>query len=69
MDDICIELLCAPFCVQLYASVLMKSPVSLEKAKVCLEKALKQEPTHLPAVYLLAEIYDQQRAYDRGIQL
>ncbi|KAH7957019.1 hypothetical protein HPB52_014369 [Rhipicephalus sanguineus] len=54
---------------KLYASVLMKSPMSLEKAKVCLEKALKQEPTHLPAVYLLAEIYDQQRAYDRGIQL
>ncbi|XP_075542666.1 anaphase-promoting complex subunit 7 [Dermacentor variabilis] len=58
-----------PRALTLYASVLMKSPVSLEKAKVCLEKALKQEPTHLPAVYLLAEIYDQQRAYDRGIQL
>ncbi|XP_049516555.1 anaphase-promoting complex subunit 7-like isoform X3 [Dermacentor silvarum] len=58
-----------PRVLTLYASVLMKSPESLEKAKVCLEKALKQEPTHLPAVYLLAEIYDQQRAYDRGIQL
>ncbi|KAK8769574.1 hypothetical protein V5799_013963 [Amblyomma americanum] len=58
-----------PRALTLYASVLMKSPVTLEKAKVCLEKALKQEPTHLPAVYLLAEIYDQQRAYDRGIQL
>lgn len=58
-----------PRALTLYASVLMKSPMSVEKAKVCLEKALKQDSTHLPAVYLLAEIYDQQRAYDRGIQL
>lgn len=58
-----------PRALTLYASVLMKSPMSVEKAKVCLEKALKQDPAHLPAVYLLAEVLEQQRAYDRGIQL
>ncbi|KAM7311902.1 anaphase-promoting complex subunit 7 isoform X2 [Ixodes scapularis] len=55
--------------VQLYASVLMKNPVTVEKAKLCLEKALKLDSNHLPAVYLLAEIYDQERAYLKGIEL
>jgi Tfp pilus assembly protein PilF len=45
--------------VQLYASVLMKDPVTVCKAKSILEKALAQDEMYLPAVYLLAEIYEQ----------
>ncbi|KAG0416350.1 hypothetical protein HPB47_006485 [Ixodes persulcatus] len=58
-----------PRSLTLYASVLMKNPVTVEKAKLCLEKALKLDSNHLPAVYLLAEIYDQERAYLKGIEL
>lgn len=47
------------FGVQLYASVLMKDPVTVCKAKSILEKALQQDEMYLPAVYLLAEIYEQ----------
>lgn len=45
--------------LQLYASVLMKDPVTVCKAKSILEKALAQDEMYLPAVYLLAEIYEQ----------
>ena len=45
--------------LQLYASVLMKDPVTVCKAKSILEKAVAQDEMYLPAVYLLAEIYEQ----------
>ncbi|XP_035206985.1 anaphase-promoting complex subunit 7-like [Stegodyphus dumicola] len=53
----------------LYASVLTKDPLSADKAKSLLEKALKQDPTYLNAVYLLAAIYEQERLYEKGIEL
>ncbi|XP_054707441.1 anaphase-promoting complex subunit 7-like [Uloborus diversus] len=55
----------------LYASVLMKDPLNTVKAKAksLLEKALKQDPTYLNAVYLLAAIYEQERLYEKGIEL
>ncbi|GFU10345.1 anaphase-promoting complex subunit 7 [Nephila pilipes] len=53
----------------LYASVLMKDPLSADKAKPLLEKALKQDPTYLNAVYLLAAVYEQERLYEKGIEL
>ncbi|XP_064461073.1 anaphase-promoting complex subunit 7-like [Ornithodoros turicata] len=68
-SNCCKQLGQTPRSLTLYSSVLMKNPVSLEKAKTYLEKALKQEPSHLPAVYLLAEIYQQERAYAKGIAL
>lgn len=37
----------------------MKDPVTVCKAKSILEKALAQDDMYLPAVYLLAEIYEQ----------
>jgi hypothetical protein len=37
----------------------MKDPVTVCKAKSILEKALAQDEMYLPAVYLLAEIYEQ----------
>jgi hypothetical protein len=51
--------------LQLNASVLMKDPVSVTvhattKAKLQLEKALSLDSLHLPAVYLLVEIYEQE---------
>lgn len=53
----------------LYASVLAKEPLSVEKAKGYLEKALKLEPSHLEAVYLLAEIFSKQQQFDKAIEL
>ncbi|XP_055946170.1 anaphase-promoting complex subunit 7-like isoform X2 [Argiope bruennichi] len=53
----------------LYANVLTKDPLSADKAKPLLEKALKQDPTYLNAVFLLASIYEQERLYEKGIEL
>ncbi|KAG6795436.1 anaphase-promoting complex subunit 7 isoform X1 [Apis mellifera caucasica] len=53
----------------LYASVLMKDPVSVGKAKNLLEKALLQDEIYLPAVYLLAEIYEQEMNLEAAIAL
>lgn len=53
----------------LYASVLMKDPVSVGKAKNLLEKALSQDEVYLPAVYLLAEIYEQEMNLEAAIEL
>lgn len=39
----------------------MKDPVTVIKAKSLLEKAIAQDQMYLPAVYLLAEIYEQVR--------
>ena len=46
----------------LFATVLAKDPVNMStaKAKTLLEKALHSDPHYLPAIYLLAEIYDQE---------
>ena len=45
--------------LQLYASVLLKDTLTVSKGKSLLEKALKEDPYFLPAVYLLCEIYVQ----------
>lgn len=37
----------------------MKEPVNNSKAKALLEKALNQNDTYLPAVYLLAQVYEE----------
>lgn len=43
----------------MYALVLMKEPTNSTKAKALLEKALNQNDTYLPAVYLLAQVYEE----------
>lgn len=53
----------------LLASVLRNYPSSSDKAKSLLERALKQDPHYLNAVYLLANIYEQERLYEKGIEL
>ncbi|UYV80038.1 ANAPC7 [Cordylochernes scorpioides] len=58
-----------PRTLTLYASVLVKDPISCKKAKGLLEEALKLDPNYLTAVYLLAEIYDQEKDYTKGIEL
>lgn len=55
--------------MQLYASVLTKDPVSVGKARNLLEKALVQDESYLPAVYLLAEIYEQEMNLDAAVTL
>uniref|UniRef100_A0A1B6ENB3 Anaphase-promoting complex subunit 7 n=1 Tax=Cuerna arida TaxID=1464854 RepID=A0A1B6ENB3_9HEMI len=59
-SNCCKQLNNAPRALTLYASVLMKDPVTVCKAKSLLEKALQQDDCHLPAVYRLVEIYEQE---------
>lgn len=47
----------------------MKDPVSVSKAKNLLEKALSQDEVYLAAVYLLAEIYEQEMNLEAAIEL
>ena len=54
---------------QLYASVLAKEPLSLEKAKTYLEKAIKMDSSYLEPVYIMADILSQQHHYDKEIEL
>ncbi|XP_071448607.1 anaphase-promoting complex subunit 7, partial [Hetaerina americana] len=65
----CKQLGQTPRALTLYASVLMKDPVGSARAKGLLEKALQQDRTHLPAVYLLAEIYEQEMLLENAVAL
>ncbi|XP_066583882.1 anaphase-promoting complex subunit 7 [Prorops nasuta] len=65
----CKQLGRTPRVLTLYASVLMKDPVSVGKAKNLLEEALSQDEVYLPAVYLLAEIYEQEMNLEAAIEL
>lgn len=55
----------------LLATVLAKDPLqlSLAKAKSLLEKALAADPHYLPAVYLLAEILEQEGSIEQAVDL
>lgn len=48
-------------CLALYASVLLKDSLHFNKGKTVLEKAIKEDPYYLPAVFQLCEIYQQVR--------
>lgn len=55
----------------MYATVLIKDPLQLStsKAKPLVEKALATDPNHLPAVYLLAKILEQEMNLEAAIEL
>lgn len=55
----------------LFATVLAKDPLNMSsaKAKTLLEKALTSDPGYLPAIYLLAEIYDQEKETEKAKDL
>lgn len=61
----------SPRALTLYAQVLLKDPLqlSLQKAKSLLEKALVADPCHLPAVYLLTELLEQEMNLEQAIDL
>ncbi|XKL59260.1 hypothetical protein PGB90_000276 [Kerria lacca] len=59
----------SPRALTLYALVLMKEPVNNSKAKALLEKALNQNDTYLPAVYLLAQVYEEETSLEPAINL
>lgn len=58
-----------PRALTLYASVLVKDSLTVSKGKSLLEKALKEDSYHLPAVYLLCELYEQDLRYESAIEL
>ncbi|XP_064618636.1 anaphase-promoting complex subunit 7-like [Lineus longissimus] len=53
----------------LYASVLAKEQMSIDKAKNCLEKAMRIDPFNLDAVYVMADILSSQQQFEAGITL
>ena len=55
----------------MYATVLIKDPLQLSttKAKPLVEKALATDPSHLPAVYLLAKILEQEGNLEAAIEI
>ncbi|KAK7584052.1 hypothetical protein V9T40_005015 [Parthenolecanium corni] len=59
----------SPRALTLYALVLMKEPTNSTKAKALLEKALNQNDTYLPAVYLLAQVYEEENSIEPAINL
>ena len=63
----CKQLNNSPRALTLYANVLYKDPLQLSatKAKSLLEKALVANQHYLPAVYLLAEILEQEMNLDQ----
>ncbi|XP_054269328.1 anaphase-promoting complex subunit 7 [Macrosteles quadrilineatus] len=68
-SNCCKQLNNTPRALTLYASVLMKDPVTLVKAKSLLEKALQQDESHLPAVYLLVQILEQEDSLEAVVAL
>lgn len=63
----CKHLSNSPRALTLYASVLLKEPLSCARAKSLLEKAAVTG--HLPAVYKLVELLDREGATQRAIDL
>lgn len=53
----------------LYATVLSKDASTLNEAQTLLERAVASAPYLLNAVYLLVNIYDKQKQYDKAIDL
>ncbi|XP_014664245.1 PREDICTED: anaphase-promoting complex subunit 7-like [Priapulus caudatus] len=65
----CKQLGQTPRVLTLYASVLDKDPLTRDKAKSCLEKALKQDPYYTEAVCLMADIHASDQQLDKAISL
>jgi len=63
----CKHLSNSPRALTLYATVLLKEPLSCARAKSLLEKAAGTG--HLPAVYLLVELLDREGATQRAVEL
>jgi len=57
----------SPRALTLYATVLLKEPLSVARAKSLLERAASTH--HLPAVYLLVDLLDREGATGRAIDL
>ncbi len=67
----CVELKNSARAFTLFAKVLVKDPnqTSPTRAKNMLEKALSQDPSHLPAVYMMASLLEQESKVDKAIEL
>lgn len=55
--------------MQLHASALSKLPIDSSKVIRLLEKAIAMDPTYSPAVFLLAEQYDQEQMHEEACAL
>ncbi|XP_025419257.1 anaphase-promoting complex subunit 7 [Sipha flava] len=58
-----------PKSLTLYASILIKDPMTVGKAKLLLERALNVDEYYLPAVYMLAQIFEQEGNFSSAVTL
>jgi len=65
----CKQLNNSPRALTLYATVLMKEPLSVARAKNLLEKASTGPGGHLPAVYMLADLLDREGNAERAVEI
>jgi len=63
----CKQLANSPRALTLYATVLLKEPLSVARAKSLLERGAAAG--HLPAVYLLADLLDREGAQARAVEV
>ncbi|KAL4089145.1 hypothetical protein QTP88_024213 [Uroleucon formosanum] len=56
-----------PKALTLYASILMKDPMTVAKAKILLERALNVDDYYLPAIYMIAQIYEQEGNFSPAV--
>ncbi|CAG2117228.1 unnamed protein product [Medioppia subpectinata] len=61
----------SPRTLTLVATVFLTDSVNNEKskAKQALERAVKQDPTYLNAVYLLSNLYLEDKSYDKAVEI
>ncbi|XP_018014748.1 uncharacterized protein LOC108671690 [Hyalella azteca] len=55
--------------LSLYASVLIKDGMNAQKGKTILEKIIKDEPSFLPAVLIMSDVYIAERRYEKAQEL
>ena len=65
----CKQLNNSPRALTLYATVLMKEPLSVARAKNLLEKASTGPGGYLPAVYMLADLLDREGNAERAVEI
>lgn len=53
----------------MYASIQIKDPTTINRAKLLLERALNVNEHYLPAVYMLAQIYEQEGNFSPAVAL
>ncbi|KAK9687581.1 Tetratricopeptide repeat [Popillia japonica] len=64
--NLCTQMNNNPHALTLYASVIIKEPTMTTKTRDLLEFSLIQDPSHLPAIWLLAELLEIEQKHEEA---